>query len=164
MGEPVAYNRAGVKRRLKFIATALLPNAEVVYGWPGENVAISGLWFGRPDGISEPESLGFGQKLTQDRFMIPVAMSRSGYLTAEDAERGVEEWLRLLDDVLRNRLHHLKDKTGAIPDGDTEDYRGIRSAYIGQVAGPGTNLPQPTQDSSIVGGVAFEINCVTQLS
>lgn len=159
----VTYNRAAVTRRLMFIATAVLPEVTVSYGWPGENVATSCMWFGAPEGLSEPESLGFGKKLTQDRFSIPVALSRAGFLTAEEAAEGVEEWLRLFDQTLRP-LHCLQDTSGAIPHGNADEYHGVRSASIGQVTGPGWNLPHPTQDSDVVGGVAFYIDCVTQLS
>jgi hypothetical protein len=159
----VTYNRAGVTRRLAYIAAAVLPEVTVTYGWPGENVATSCMWFGAPEGLSEPESLGFGKKLAQDRFAIPVALSRAGFLTAEEAAEGVEEWLRLFDQTLRP-LHCLKDPSGAIPDGPSGEYQGVRSAVIGQVTGPGWNLPHPTQDSDVVGGIAFTIDCVTQLS
>lgn len=157
------YNRAPVTRRLKDIATIVLPEVTVTYGWPGPDITDSGMWFGRPEGLSSPESIGSANKLTKDIFTIPVAMSRAGFLTPEDAAEGIEEWVRLFDATLRS-LTRLKDPSGVIPDDTDALHRAVVSAHVGQMTGPGWNLPNPTSGASIVGGVAFEIDCVTSLS
>lgn len=159
-----ARNRAGVKRRIAEVADAALSEyrVTVTYGSPGDSISDSSLFFGPVEGESSPESLGYGDVLTEDRFTVPAFLAVTPYLDAAEAEEGVEAVLRAFELVL-NSLHRLKDRTGVIDDGDPATYDGVRSVRIGQAQGPYTAAANSTQNAPIVGLYGFDIDCVSDL-
>ena len=157
-------NRAGVKRRLAEIADYVLTDerVQVSYGWPGDSISDSTLYFGPVEGFSEVDGFKAGVEPKTDTFTIPVLLAVTPFLDAAEAEEGVEAVLRIFDDALR-RCKRLKDTAALIPDGDTDTYRYVRSAVITQANGPYTALAQPTENAPIVGLYGFDIVCVSDI-
>jgi hypothetical protein len=158
-------NRAGVKRRIAEIADFVLADerVQVTYGWPGDSIEDSTMWFGPVEGTSTPDGFKAGETPTEDRFTIPAMLGITPFLDAAEAEEGVERVLRIFDDAL-SRCKRLKDTLAVIPDGDDPTtYDGIRSVYIAQAQGPYTPLATTTENSPIVGLYGLTIECVSDL-
>lgn len=158
-------NRAGVKRRLAEIADYVLTDerVQVSYGWPGDSISDSTLYFGPVEGFSEVDGFKAGVEPKTDTFTIPVLLAVTPFLDAAEAEEGVEAVLRIFDDALRG-CKRLKDTAAVIPDGDDPStYAGVRSAVIAQANGPYTALATTTESAPIVGLYGFDIVCVSDI-
>lgn len=158
-------NRAGVKRRLAEIAECSLRDlgVQVAYGWPGDTVETSTLFFAGVEGNSEVAGMQSGQQPKEDRFTVPVLVAVTPFMDVADAEERAELVVRVFDDALRG-CQRLKDRAGVIPDGDDPTiFAGVRSAVITSAQGPYASLSQPTQNAPIVGLYQFDIECVSDI-
>lgn len=159
-------NRAGVKRRIVEIAKAALPDVAVSYEWPGDNLPDSFLFLESPvSGNSSNDALGGSPgpvRQSVDRFTIKALLQVGPKLSAEDAERAVDDALALLDNTLR-RLHRLKDPSGAISDGTATEYAGVRSVDVGRAEGPVASQPQANANGPVRGLYMFDLDCVSDL-
>ena len=161
-----SFNRDGVKRRIVEVLAAALPDFDVSYEWPGDDVGSQWLYFGpasngSPDVDSLTGSPGT-KRHTTDTFNIVGVLCSTGHYKVEDAERAAADAMRTVDDTLR-RLKRLRDDTSAIGDGTTADYSGVRSVDVTSVDGPEATRPQVDDDGLIDGMCAFTITCVSDL-
>lgn len=164
-----SFNRDGVKRRLVQVFSEALPSTVTVsYEWPGDDYRDSFLYFDAPvSGEASTDSVGAARGTTRqavDRFSIEALLASSGHYTAQDAERAAGDLMRTVFDTLR-RFHRLKDPTGAIGDGSTDDYAGVRSVEISTLDGPAAASPQPTDDGyvTVTGMCRFVLTCTSDL-
>lgn len=161
-----SFNRDGVKRRIVEVLAEALPDFDVSYEWPGDDVGSRWLYFGpasngSPDVDSLTGSPGT-KRHTTDTFSIIGVLCSTGHYAVEEAERAAADAMRTVDDTLR-RLKRLRDDTGAIADGTTDDYAGVRSVDITSIDGPEATRPQVDDEGLIDGMCAFTITCVSDL-
>lgn len=157
-------NRAGVKRRLAELADAACHSlgVQVAYGWPGDTVEDSTMYFAGVEGNDDVDGFSVGEQLKSDRFTIPALVAVTPYFDPVDAEEAVEAVVREFDAVLR-RCKRLRDTEATIDDGDTDSYAGVRSAVITRAQGPYVSYAQPTPNAPIIGLYQLDIECVSDL-
>lgn len=116
------------------------------------------LILGEITGALEVTTLGRAPRKNTDSFVINCVLGITGFLTADEACTAAETTFVTVREVV-NRLHRLTDASGAIPDGDTDAYSGIRSVQITTYDGPNPVYPQPNSSSPVAGVVAFDLAC-----
>lgn len=158
------FNRDGVKRRLvEVVAAALGSEWDVTYEW-GDGSSDRFVYFDPPEpGNLSYESTGASPTSvlqTTDTFTIQALIGTYGHITCEDAERAAGDAMRTVDTTFRS-LRNLRDQSGVIPDGETDDYRGISTVGITTVRGPAADKPQTDEDT--IGGMCLiTFTCVSR--
>jgi len=157
--------RTGTKRRLvqcfsHLFASRPQPIA-VEYTWDGkETVSRSTLWLGVIEGNTTPESIGQGQRLELDEFIIPVNVRLLGFVYGEVAEAAVED---VVNDIAAGlAATHRLTRWPGLDDGDVQSYLGIADVQVGPMDGPGHTFPGgPGQ--TIQGWGSFDLLCQSHL-
>jgi hypothetical protein len=162
-----SFNRDGVKRRIVEVLAEALPDFDVSYEWPGDDVGSRWLFFGpASNGSPDLDSLSGSpgtKRHAVDTFSLTGVLCSTGHFKVEDAERAAADAMRTVHDTLR-RMPRLFDESGAIADGpNTADFNDLHSILVTSIDGPEATRPQVDDEGLIDGMCAFTLTCVAHL-